>query len=98
MGNGIRANDPHGLNKRRGTTFHVGSRVRQETLEKGRRTRRRKCWEYYDKDEDNSMKTLNDKNLLSYSKIRVGFLREGISVRFIRITQHRQTDRQTDIY
>ena len=39
--------------------FPVGSRVRQETLEEGRR----KYWpkRYENKDEDNSPKTLNDK-------------------------------------
>ena len=36
--NGIRASDPCGLNKWRGSMFHVGSRVRQETPEEGRRT------------------------------------------------------------
>ena len=59
MVNGIKASDPCGLNKAHGLKFHVGSRVRQETPEKGWRT----YWpkhEYNNKDEDNSPKTLND--------------------------------------
>ena len=41
--------------------FRVGSRVRQETPEEGRRTHQPKRYEYNNKDEDNSPKTLNDK-------------------------------------
>ena len=63
MVNGIRANDPHGLNKGCGLKFHVDSRVQQETPEKGRRTYQPKCCEY-NKDEDNSLKNLNNKNNL----------------------------------
>ena len=59
--NRIRISDTHGLNKRHGSKFHVGSRVRQ-TLEEGRRTYQLKCCEYNNKDEDNSPKTLNNKN------------------------------------
>ena len=59
MVNGIRANDAPGLNKGRGSKFCVCSRVRQETTEEGRRTYRPKHCEY--KDEDSSLKTLNDK-------------------------------------
>ena len=44
----------HGLNKGRGSKFHVESRVRQETPEER--------YEYNNKDEDNSPKTLNEKN------------------------------------
>ena len=40
----------------------VGSRVQQETSEEGRMTDRPKRCEYNNKDEDNSLKTLNDKN------------------------------------
>ena len=60
MVNGIRASDLHGLNKGGVSNFHVGSRVRKETPEE--------CWkrpkrcEYNNKDEDNSPKSLNDKN------------------------------------
>ena len=41
--------------------FCEGSRVRQ-TAEEGQRTYRLKCWGNNNKDEDNSPKTLNDKN------------------------------------
>ena len=50
------------LNKGRGSKFRVGSRVRQVTPEEGRRTHQPKRCEYNNKDEDNSQKTLNDKN------------------------------------
>ena len=62
MLNGIRASDPCGLNKGRDWKFRVGSRVRQETPEEGLWTYRQKRCEYNNKDEDNSPKTLNDKN------------------------------------
>ena len=62
MINGIRTSDPHGLNKGRGSKFRVGSRIRQETTEEGRRTYRQKRCEYNNKDENHSPKTLNDKN------------------------------------
>ena len=42
--------------------FCVGSQVRQETLVEGWRTYQLKRCEYNNKDEDNSLKTLNDKN------------------------------------
>ena len=61
MVNGFRACNPRGLNKGRGSKFRFSSRVRQETLEEGRRTYRPKCCEYNNKDEDNCPKTLNDK-------------------------------------
>ena len=60
MVNGIRTSDPRGLNKGHGSKFCGGSRV-QQTPEKGRRTYRSKRGEYKYKDEDNSLKTLNDK-------------------------------------
>ena len=51
--------NPHGFNKGRSSKFREGSRVRQ-TPEKGRRTYRpKRCG---NNDEDNSPKTLNDKN------------------------------------
>ena len=62
MVNGIRTSDPRGLNEGRASKFYVGSRVQQETSEKSQRTYRLKCCEYNNKDEDNSPKTLNDKN------------------------------------
>ena len=58
MFNRIRANDPEGLNKGRGSQFYVGSRV-QQTPEEGRRTYRQKCCEYNSKDQDYTPKTLN---------------------------------------
>ena len=62
MVNGIRSSHPRRLNKGRGSKFRVGTRVRQETPEEGRRTYRPKCCEYNNIDEDNSTKTLTDKN------------------------------------
>ena len=59
MANGIRTGDPRGFNKGRGSKFREGSRVRQTT--EGRRTYRPKRCGNNNKDEDNSLKTLNDK-------------------------------------
>ena len=70
MVNAIRASDLHVLNKGHGSKFCVGSRVGQETSE-GRRTYQPKCCEYNNKDEDNSPKTLNDKNAYSYLTILI---------------------------
>ena len=61
MANGIRTGDPRGFNKGRSSKFREGSRVRQ-TPEEGRRTYRLKLCRNNNKDEDNSPKTLNDKN------------------------------------
>ena len=60
MANGIRTGDTRRSNKGRSSKFHEGSRVRQ-TPEEGRRTYRPKRRENNNKDEDNSLKTLNDK-------------------------------------
>ena len=61
MANGIRTGDSCGFSKERSSKFHEGSRV-QETPEEGRRTYRTKYCGNNKKDEDNSPKTLNDKN------------------------------------
>ena len=61
MDNGIRTGDPRGFNKGRSSKFREGSRVRQ-TPEEGRRTYRPKRCGNNNKDEDNSLKNLNDKN------------------------------------
>ena len=61
MANGIRTDDPCGFNKGRSLKFIVGSLVRQ-TPEEGRRTYRPKRCGNNNKDEDNSPKTLYDKN------------------------------------
>ena len=61
MANGIRTGDPRGFNKGRSSKFREGSRARQ-TPEEDRTTYRPKCCGNYNKDEDNSPKTLNDKN------------------------------------
>ena len=61
MANGIRTGDPRGFNKGPSSKFCEGSRVRQ-TSEEGRRTYRPKRCGNNNKDEDNSPKTLNDKN------------------------------------
>ena len=57
----IRTGDPHGFNKGCGSKFRVGSRV-QQTPEESQRTYQPKCCGNNNKDEDNSPKTLNDKN------------------------------------
>ena len=62
MANGIRTGDPCGFNKGRSWKFRVGSRVWQ-TPEEDRRTYRPKCYGNNNKNEDNSQKTLNDKNI-----------------------------------
>ena len=51
---------PPWLNKEHDSKFYVGSQVRQETPEEGRRTYRLKCCEYNIIDEDNSLNTLNE--------------------------------------
>ena len=67
MANGIRTGDPCGFNKGRSSKFRVGSRVRQ-TPEEGWRTYRLKHRGNNNKDEDNSPKTLDDKNKNNYFK------------------------------
>ena len=61
MANGIRTGDPRGFNKGRSSKLHEGSRVRQ-TPEEGWRIYRPKRCRNNNKDEDNSPKTLKDKN------------------------------------
>ena len=61
MATGIRTGDSRGFNKGRSSKFREGSRVRQ-TPEEGWRTYRPKRCGNNNKDEDNSPKTLNDKN------------------------------------
>ena len=61
MANGIRTGDPRGFNKGCSLKFREGSRVRQ-TPEEGRRTYQPKRCGNNNKDEYNSLKTLNDKN------------------------------------
>ena len=60
IANGIRTDDPRGFNKGHSSKFSVGSRVRQ-TPEEGQRTYRQKHCGNNNEDEDNSLKTLNDK-------------------------------------
>ena len=55
--------DPRSFNKGRSSKFREGFRVRQ-TPKEGRRTYRPKRCGNNNKDEDNSPKTLNDKNLI----------------------------------
>ena len=59
--NRIRTGDPRGFNKGRSSKFCEGSRVWQ-TPEEGQRTYRPKRCGKKTKDEDNSLKTLNEKN------------------------------------
>ena len=70
MVNGIRASDLCGLNKGRVSKFCIGSIVRQETSEKGKRTNLLKRCEYNNKDENNSPKILNDEDQAPSQKIR----------------------------
>ena len=67
MANGIGTGVPRGFNKGRSSKFREGSRVRQ-TPEEGRRIYRPKRCGNNNKDEDNSPKTLNDKNKLNCLK------------------------------
>ena len=64
MDNGIKTGDLRGFNKRCSSKFRVGSRVRQTPEEGLRRYQLRRCGNSK-KDEDNSPKTLNDKNTIS---------------------------------
>ena len=66
MANGIRTGEPLGFNNGRSSKFREGSRVRQ-TPEEGRRTYRPKRCGNNNKDEDNSLKTLNDKKWTTWS-------------------------------
>ena len=62
MANRIRTGDPCGFNKGCSSNFCEGSRVWQ-TPEEGWRTYRPKHCGNNNKDEDNSLKTVNDKNI-----------------------------------
>ena len=61
MANGIRTGNPRGFNKGHSSKFHEGSRVWQ-TSEESQGTYQLKHCGNNNKDEDNSPKTLNDKN------------------------------------
>ena len=61
MANGIRTGDPSGFNKGCSSKFCIGSWVRQ-TPEESQRTYQPKCCGNTTKAEDNSLKTLNDRN------------------------------------
>ena len=61
MAKGIRTGNPRGFNKGRSSNFREGSWVWQ-TPEEGRRTYWLKRCGNNNKDEDNSLKILNDKN------------------------------------
>ena len=61
MANGIRTGNPRGFSKGHCSKFRVGSQV-QQTPEEGRRTYQPKHCGNNNKDEDNSPKTLNDRN------------------------------------
>ncbi len=61
MANGIRTGNPCGFNKGHSSKFREGSRVWQ-TPEEGQRTYQPKRYRNNNKNEDNSLKTLNDKN------------------------------------
>ena len=57
MANGIRTGDPRGFNKGRSSKYRV-----RQTPEEGQRTYWPKRCGNNNKDEDNSPKTLNDRN------------------------------------
>ena len=59
MANGIRTGDPHGFNEGHSSKFRVSSRFRQ-TPEEGRMTYQPRRCGNNNKDEDNSLKTLNN--------------------------------------
>ena len=85
MANGIRTGDPRGFNKGRSSKFREGSRVRQ-TPEEGRRTYWPKCYGNNNKDEDDSPKTLNDKNHLAMCKnMNLGSFKNVISKMCLKI-------------
>ena len=69
MASRIKIRDPRGLSKGLSSKFHVGFRV-QQTPEEGRRTYLLKRCGNNDKDEDNCLKTLNDKNQASSQEFR----------------------------
>ena len=77
MANGIRTGDPRGFNKGRSSKFREGSRVRQRP-EEGRKTYRLKRCGNNNKDEDNSLKTLNDKKIDRCLKIHLAFYQNHI--------------------
>ena len=62
MVNGIRTIYCCGLDKGFSSKFCVGSQVWQETSKEGQRMHQPKHCEYENKDEDNSLNTLNDEN------------------------------------
>ena len=64
MANGNRTGDRRGFNKGCSLKFHEGSQVRQ-TPEEGQRTYQLKSCGNNNEDEDNSLKTLNDKNYIA---------------------------------
>ena len=68
MANGIRITYSNGLYKGFGSMFCVGSRVRHETPEEDRRMHRPKRYEYNNKDDNNSLNTLNDKSYQASSR------------------------------
>ena len=69
MANGIITGNLRESNKGRSSKFREGSRV-QQTHEDGRRTYRPKRSGNDKKDDDNSPKTLNDKNYTASLKFR----------------------------
>ena len=66
MTNGIRTGDSHGFNKGCSSKFCVGSSVRKTPEEDWRTYLPKRCGN--NKDEENSPKTLNDKNHQASSK------------------------------
>ena len=84
MAHRIRTGDPRGFNKGHSSKFREASWVRQ-TPEEGRRTYRQKPCGNNNKDEDNSPKTLNNKNHQASSQkfwqlIKVCYIRNFVSI------------------
>ena len=77
-----------------GLKFCIDSRVQQETPEEGLKTYQLKHCVYNDKDEDNSIKTLNNKNHQKSSQkfrqgrklleLDCGYINKYISINFIK--------------
>ena len=78
MVNGFRASEPNGLNRGCGSKLFVDSQVRQETPGEGRRIICREVCEY--KDEDNNLKTLNDKKNHQASSEKFRQLNEAVYI------------------
>ena len=83
MANGIRTGDPHGFNKGCSSKFHEGSQVRQ-TPEESQRIYPLKHCGNNNKDQDNSLKTLNHKNHQASSQKFRQLIKEMLLINLMR--------------